>query len=62
MSNYPFAIGEINDKAKAILWSATGSQCMGQSMADALTGKVHPAGRLTQTWFKSDNDIPGIDD
>ena len=62
MSDYPFAIGEINEKAKAILWSATGSQCMGQSIADALTGKVHPAGRLTQTWFKSDNDIPGIDD
>ena len=62
MSNYPFAIGEINDKAKAILWSATGSQCMGQSIADALTGKVHPAGRLTQTWFKSDNDMPGMDD
>ena len=62
MSNYPFAINEINDKARAILWSATGSQFMGQSIADALTGKVHPAGRLTQTWFKSDDDLPDIDD
>ncbi len=62
MCNYPFAINEINDKARAILWSATGSQFMGQSIADALIGKVHPAGRLTQTWFKSDDDLPDIDD
>ncbi len=62
MCNYPFAINEINVKARAILWSATGSQFMGQSIADALIGKVHPAGRLTQTWFKSDDDLPDIDD
>ncbi len=62
MSNYPFSINDINDKAGAILWTATGSQCMGQSIADALIGKVHPAGRLTQTWFKSDDDLPSIDD
>ncbi len=62
MSDYPFAINEINEKAKAILWSATGSQCMGTSIADTLTGDNHPAGRLTQTWYKSDKDIPDIDD
>ena len=62
MSDYPFAINEINDKAKAIVWSATGSQCMGTSIADTLTGDSHPAGRLTQTWYKSDKDIPDIDD
>ncbi len=62
MSDYPFAINEIDEKAKAIIWSATGSQCMGQSIADALTGSVHPSGRLTQTWYRSDEDIPDIDD
>lgn len=62
MSDYPFALNEINDKAAAILWSSTGSQCMGSSIADALIGKVHPAGRLTQTWYKSDKDLPSIDD
>ena len=62
MSDYPYAINEINEKAKAILWSSTGSQCMGQSIADALCGSVHPAGRLTQTWYKSDADLPDIDD
>ena len=62
MSDYPYAINGINEKAKAILWSSTGSQCMGQSIADALCGSVHPAGRLTQTWYKSDADLPDIDD
>ena len=62
LSNYPFAIGEINNKAGAILWSATGSQCMGQSLADVVTGKVSPAGRLTQTWYASDRDLPDMDD
>jgi beta-glucosidase len=62
MSDYPFALNEIDDKAAAILWSSTGSQCMGSSIADALIGKIHPAGRLTQTWYKSDDDLPSIDD
>ncbi|MBQ3906001.1 MAG: glycoside hydrolase family 3 C-terminal domain-containing protein, partial [Lachnospiraceae bacterium] len=61
-SNYPAAINEIHRKARAILWSATGSQCMGRSLADALVGKVSPAGRLTQTWYRSDDDLPDIDD
>lgn len=62
MSDYPFAICEIQEKARAILMSSTGSQCMGQSLADALLGKVSPAGRLTQTWYASDADLPDIDD
>ena len=62
MSDYPFAVNEINERARAILWSATGSQCMGRSIADALTGDIHPAGRVAQTWFGSDDDLPTIDD
>ncbi|MCR4990961.1 MAG: glycoside hydrolase family 3 C-terminal domain-containing protein [Lachnospiraceae bacterium] len=62
MSDYPFAINTINENARAILLSATGSQCMGLSIADALTGSVHPSGRVAQTWFRSDSDLPDIDD
>ena len=62
MSDYPFAINDINERSRAIIWSSTGSQCMGQSVADAITGYVHPAGRLSQTWYISDEDLPDIDD
>ncbi len=62
MSDYPYAINEINEKAAAIIWSATGSQCMGQSLAEVITGSVHPAGRLTQSWYKKDEDLPDIND
>ncbi len=62
MTDYPFAVNKINEMARAVIWSATGSQCMGHSIADALTGDVHPAGRVAQTWYCSDDDIPDIDD
>lgn len=62
ISDYPFAINEINDKAKAIIWSATGSQDMGEGIAAAIWGKFSPAGRLAQTWYKHDSDLPDIDD
>lgn len=61
-SDYPFAINEINDKAAAVIWSATGSQNMGIAMAKALVGDCSVAGRLTQTWYKSDADLPNIND
>ena len=61
MSDYPYAINVIHEKARAILWSATGSQCMGQALADAIVGEIAPAGRLTQTWYQSDKDLPDID-
>ncbi|MCR4585030.1 MAG: glycoside hydrolase family 3 C-terminal domain-containing protein [Lachnospiraceae bacterium] len=62
MSDYPYAINEINEKAAAVIWSATGSQCMGRALAGVITGSVHPAGRLTQSWYKKDDDLPDIDD
>ncbi|MCR5767154.1 MAG: glycoside hydrolase family 3 C-terminal domain-containing protein [Lachnospiraceae bacterium] len=62
MSDYPFAVNELDRNARAIVWSSTGSQCMGRSLADALTGRISPAGRLTQTWYRSDADLPDIDD
>lgn len=62
ISNYPYAMKDTVGKVKAMLWSASGSQDMGYSAADALFGKVSPAGRLNMTWYLSDNDLPPIDD
>lgn len=61
-SNYPYAIVRAEEKLPAILWSATGSQDMGTAMAEALFGIHSPAGRLNMTWYRSDSQLPDIDD
>ncbi len=61
-SNYPYAIGEIDKKASAILWSATGAQDMGSAMAETVFGRNAPAGRLNMTWYADDSQLPAIDD
>ncbi len=60
LSNYPYAFD--TEKAPAILWSATGAQDMGAALAETLLGLSAPAGRLNQTWYVSDDQLPSIDD
>ena len=60
--NYPYALEDVRDKAKAILWTATGGQDMGTAVAETLVGENRPAGRLNQTWYLSDADLPDIND
>lgn len=62
LCNYPYALGDIASKAKAILWSATGGQDMGTAVAKTLVGENAPAGRLNQTWYLSDDDLWPIED
>lgn len=62
LSNYPYAINEAQKKLPAILWSATGSQDMGEAMAETIFGQNSPAGRLNMTWYQSDDQLPDIDD
>ena len=61
-SNYPYAINAAQEKLPAILWSATGSQDMGEAAAETIFGLNAPAGRLNMTWYKSDDQLPDIDD
>lgn len=60
--NYPYAINELNEKIPAILYSASGSQEMGNGIADILCGKEIPAGRLPMTWYVKDDDLPDMND
>ena len=61
-TNFPYAMSEIHQKARAILMSATGAQDMGTAMAETLFGKNAPAGRLNMTWYLDDSQLPDMDD
>lgn len=59
-SSYPYAIGWADANLPALLWSAHGGQESGRAMVDLLFGDAAPAGRLTQTWYASDADLPDL--
>ena len=59
-SSYPFAIGWAQQHLPAILWSGHGGQEYGRALADVLFGDHDPSGRLTQTWYDSAADLPGL--
>ena len=63
-TNSPIAIVEEQNAAEihGILWMATGSEEYGNSLADVIYGKTGPAGRLCQTWYMSDDQLPAITD
>ncbi|MDR7278086.1 glycoside hydrolase family 3 C-terminal domain-containing protein [Catenuloplanes atrovinosus] len=65
-SSYPYALGALADRLPAVLWSAHGGQEHGTAIADVLFGAdaggrpVDPAGRLTQTWYRSEAELPDL--
>ena len=58
ISSYPYTFSE-ND-FPAILHTAHGGPESGNAVADVLLGRYNPAGRLPQTWYKNDEDLPDI--
>ena len=62
VSSYPYSIGWAAQNVPSIVWTAHGGQELGNAVADVLTGAYNPAGRLPQTWYASDADLPARDD
>ena len=62
ITNYPYAINWMQEHAQAILTNATGSQDLGNGLADAIFGNANPAGRLPMTWYRGDGDLPPMED
>ncbi|MGW7266908.1 glycoside hydrolase family 3 C-terminal domain-containing protein [Streptomyces sp. NPDC054842] len=58
VSAYPYAVDPAD--LPAVLWTAHGGQAAGTALAGILTGDVSPAGRLPQTWYASDDDLPDL--
>jgi beta-glucosidase len=60
ISSFPYSINWTKDNVPAILWSSHAGQELGNALADVLFGDYAPAGRLTQTWYASLDDLPDI--
>ncbi|MBR0386764.1 MAG: glycoside hydrolase family 3 C-terminal domain-containing protein [Clostridia bacterium] len=62
ITNYPYAINWMQEHVPAILTNATGSQDLGNGLASAIFGETNPAGRVPMTWYRSDADLPPLED
>ncbi|WP_327351350.1 glycoside hydrolase family 3 C-terminal domain-containing protein [Streptomyces sp. NBC_01304] len=60
VSAYPYAVGDAHAALPALLWTAHGGQAAGTALARVLAGDVSPAGRLPQTWYAADADLPDL--
>ncbi|MEH0547172.1 glycoside hydrolase family 3 C-terminal domain-containing protein [Streptomyces sp. B21-105] len=58
VSAYPYAFEP--GPLAAALWTAHGGQAAGTALARVLAGDVSPAGRLPQTWYADDTDLPDL--
>ncbi|MBD0841953.1 glycoside hydrolase family 3 protein [Streptomyces sp. TRM68416] len=59
-NSYPTTLGALQKSVPALLWTSHAGQETGNALADVLFGDVNPAGRLTQTWYRSESDLPSI--
>ena len=62
VSSFPYAINWTQQNVPAILWTTHAAQEQGNAVADVIFGDYNPGGRLTQTWPKSVDQLPPIED
>jgi beta-glucosidase len=62
IAGYPYAFAKEEKLTRAVIYTSHGEQCVGAAAAGALFGKVNPAGRLSMTWYLSQDDLPDIGD
>ena len=55
-------IGKAQDMADGIICGWANGQEQGNAIARVLFGDVNPGGKLNTTWFRSDGDLPDIND
>ncbi|MFJ2307395.1 glycoside hydrolase family 3 C-terminal domain-containing protein [Streptomyces sp. NPDC087787] len=59
-NSYPTTLGALQKEVPALLWTTHAGQETGNALADLLYGDANPAGRLTQTWYRSASGLPSI--
>jgi beta-glucosidase len=60
MSSYPYTLTWADAQVPAIIWTSHAGQETGNALADVLLGRHSPTGRLPQTWYRSDDDLPDL--
>lgn len=60
--SYPYALNELNDQYKTILYTSHLGQEMGNALTKVISGQENPAGRLPMTWYNSAEDLGDIMD
>ncbi|MEV1121898.1 glycoside hydrolase family 3 C-terminal domain-containing protein [Actinosynnema sp. NPDC049800] len=58
MSSYPYAVDWADEHLPAVVWTSHGGQETGHALAAVLLGDEEPAGRLPQTWYRGDDELP----
>ncbi|MCX6305855.1 MAG: glycoside hydrolase family 3 C-terminal domain-containing protein [Bacteroidetes bacterium] len=61
VNGYPLAVNRMNDSVPGIISAWYDGQSQGSAIADVLFGDYNPGGKLTSTWYKSEDDIPAMD-
>ncbi len=64
VSSYPYAVNSDEDEFdfSAIVYTTHTGATLGTAIAETVSGKNNPAGRLAMTWYQSDLDLPDIMD
>ena len=62
VASAPFAIDWTEEHVPAIVHTSHNGQDEGTSIADVLFGDYNPAGRLVQTWVRSEDQLPPMMD
>ncbi len=62
VASAPFTINWTDEHVPAIVHTSHNGQEEGRSIADVLFGEYNPAGRLVQTWVKSEAQLPPMMD
>ncbi|WP_223165866.1 beta-glucosidase family protein, partial [Lentzea indica] len=58
MSSYPYALDWADEHLPAVVWTSHGGQETGRAVAAVLFGEAEPSGRLPQTWYRGDDELP----
>lgn len=62
ISSYPYSVNSEKEKLPAIIYSSHAGAHLGTAAAKVIRGEYNPAGRLSQTWYRSEHDLPEITD